>query len=91
MNHEVELLGLKIKLRASDDDRETTEETIRLVTALLEKAEKRSGNPMPGIPHQIALLALLDLAEEYVQSQKRAGELLAEARARIRALMEPEK
>ena len=65
---EVKLLGQKIVLKSSESDPEIIRQVIQLVTARLSDAENRSrGAP----PHQVALLALLDLAEEYMKAKRR--------------------
>ncbi|MGZ3709962.1 MAG: cell division protein ZapA, partial [Bdellovibrionota bacterium] len=46
-------------------------DVVELVQAKLKDAEKRVKG---SAPHQIVLLALLDLAEEYVTARKRTGE-----------------
>lgn len=63
---EIKLLGQKITLKFTGDSKDT-EEVIRLVSQKLADAEKR-GKSLAS--HQVALLALLDLAEENVQVRK---------------------
>ena len=67
---EIRLLGQKIPLKTSGDS-ETTQEVVELVAELLDKVEKRSKTLAS---HQVALLALLELAEEYIQAKKRLTE-----------------
>ena len=43
-------------------------QVLQLVSLKVSEAEKRSKG---AAPHQIALLALLDLAEEYIKAKKR--------------------
>jgi cell division protein ZapA (FtsZ GTPase activity inhibitor) len=65
---EVKLLGQRIVLKSSETDPELIREVLDLVSRKLDEAENRSrGAP----PHQTAVLALLDLAEEYIQAKKR--------------------
>lgn len=65
---EVKLLGQRIVLKSSETDPEVIRQVLELVSARVGEAEKRSNG---AAPHQIALLALLDLAEEYVKAKKR--------------------
>ena len=69
MIDQVSLLGEKITLKTAGDP-EHVREVIGLVNERIAAAEKRIKT---GAPHHVALLALLDLAEEYVQAKKRAG------------------
>lgn len=68
---EVKLLGQKIVLKSSETDPDTIHEVVQLVTLKLAEAELRSKG---AAPHQVALVALLDLAEEYVKAKKRTLE-----------------
>lgn len=69
--NEIRLLGQRIVLKANDKDPELIQEVIHLVSQRLNEAEVRTkGN----VPHQVALVALLDLAEEYIQAKKRTIE-----------------
>ena len=65
---EVKLLGQRIVLKSSELDPEVIRQVLQLVTLKLSEAEGRSRG---AAPHQVALLALLDLAEEYVKAKKR--------------------
>ncbi len=64
---EINLLGQKIALRAEADP-DLVQEVVELVTARLNEAESRAKGQ---VPHLVALLALFDLAEEYVRSKRR--------------------
>lgn len=68
---EINLLGQRIALKAIESDTEMTSQVIELVTARLKEAEIRSKG---GAAHQVTLLALFDLAEEYIQAKKRTLE-----------------
>jgi cell division protein ZapA (FtsZ GTPase activity inhibitor) len=70
-SNEVNLFGQKLVLKSSDTDPEVIQEVLKMVSTRVSEAEKR-GKGAP--PHQVALLALLDLAEEYVQARKRTLE-----------------
>lgn len=65
---ELKLLGQRIVLKPSETDPEVINQVVQLVTLKLSEAEGRTRG---GAPHQVALLALLDLAEEYVKAKKR--------------------
>jgi cell division protein ZapA (FtsZ GTPase activity inhibitor) len=61
---EVSIQGQRIPLRAGTEDPEKVKDVIELVSRKLREAEKRSKTSTA--PHQVALLALLDLAEEHL-------------------------
>lgn len=65
---EVRFLGQKIALRSQESDPAIIQQVVDLVSSQLNEVEKK--NP-GGAPHQIALLALLNLAEEYVRAKGR--------------------
>jgi cell division protein ZapA (FtsZ GTPase activity inhibitor) len=67
-NTEIRLLGQKVVLKPSETDPEIVRQVVQLATAKLNEAESRSQG---AAPHQIALIALLDLAEEYIKAKKR--------------------
>lgn len=67
---EIRLLGQRIALKTAGDP-ELIQEVLKVVTRRIEDAEKRVKS---GIPHHVALLAILDLAEEHVQSKRRMAE-----------------
>lgn len=69
---EVKLLGQKIILKSTEADPEVIRDVVQLVTMKLDAAENRSKG---AVPHQIALLALLDLAEEYVKAKRKTQDL----------------
>ena len=64
---EVELRGQKISLKTSGDP-EMTREVLDLVAKKIKKIEEKN-LILPA--HQVALLALLDLGEDYVLAKKR--------------------
>jgi len=68
---EIKLLGQKIVLKSSETDPEVLNQVIQLVTTKLDEAGSRARG---AAPHQIALLALLDLAEEYCCAKKRTSD-----------------
>lgn len=71
-NHSVEvrLLGQKVALK-SQGDPDRVREVVDLVSERLKEAEARARGTMA--PHHVALLAMLDLAEEYVSAKERFG------------------
>ena len=67
---ELEFAGQKIALKC-DGDSEIVQEAVALATLRLQDVERRA----PGTAaHKIALVALLDLAEEYIKAKRRAVE-----------------
>ena len=68
---EVKLLGQKFVLKSSECDPDWVREVVDLVSLRLDEAEKRGRGVAA---HQVALLALMDLAEEYVKAKKRIFE-----------------
>lgn len=64
---EVKLLGQKIALKCAGNP-EIIDQVVKLVSERLERAEKRGRS---SVPHHVALLALLDLAEEFVHTKER--------------------
>lgn len=68
---EVQLLGQRIALKSSSDPA-VIQEVINLVSSKLNEVEGRMKKNSAS--HTVALLALLDIAEEYVQSKRRVVE-----------------
>ena len=64
---QIRIKGQTIALKTTGDA-EFVREVIDLVSQRIEVAEKRT---KATAPHHIAVLALLDLAEEYVQAKRR--------------------
>ena len=65
---ELDFLGQKITLK-SEGDPEIMKEAVEIAGLRLKDVARRA----PGVAsHQVALLALLDVAEEYVRSKRRA-------------------
>jgi cell division protein ZapA (FtsZ GTPase activity inhibitor) len=81
---EIRLLGQRIPLKTTDNDPEFTAEVIELVSNRLEAVEKRLTGQKSR--HQVTLLALLDLAEEYVRAKKRTAQYKSEIEARAAEL-----
>lgn len=67
---ELSLLGQKILLKSSEDPT-LVGEVVELVSRKIRDAEARASNVAP---HYIALLALLDLGEQYVRAKHRLEE-----------------
>lgn len=74
---ELSLMGQKIILKTSADP-ERVEEVTNLVKSRLEAASERMKT---NAPHLAAVLALFDLAEEYIDAKKRTGEHLGATQA----------
>jgi cell division protein ZapA (FtsZ GTPase activity inhibitor) len=83
---EIRLLGERITLRTTDNDPEFTAEVIELVSSRLEAIEKRIKTKNLKTPHHVTLLALLELAEEYVRAKKRTAQYKAEIEHRCNEL-----
>src|ERR1051326_6669759 len=66
---EISIQGQRIPLRSRDDAPDKVQGVIELVSQRLREAEKRSKTSTA--PHQVALLALLDLAEEHLLMKER--------------------
>jgi cell division protein ZapA (FtsZ GTPase activity inhibitor) len=65
---EIQLLGQKVSLKASESDPALLKEIVELVSSKVKSAEKRTKG---GIASQVLLLALLEIAEEYVKAKHR--------------------
>ena len=65
---EIELLGQKIVMRTSESNSELLEEILDLVRTKVKGAEKRI---KADAPNQVLLLALMEVAEEYVKAKHR--------------------
>jgi len=64
---EIDFMGQKISLKTQGDP-EIIKEVVELVSLKLEDVRVRSKS---SVPHQVALLALLELSEEYVKAKKK--------------------
>ena len=69
---DVWLLGQRIALK-SEGSPELVNEVLDLVSLKIKEVEQRTKIV---VPHHVALLALLDLAEEYIQSKHKAAEYI---------------
>lgn len=65
---EIQLLGQKIALKASETDPQLLKEITELVGTKIKSAEKRTKS---GIASQVLLLAMMEIAEEYVKAKHR--------------------
>jgi cell division protein ZapA (FtsZ GTPase activity inhibitor) len=81
---EIKLAGQKIVLKATESDPALLREIVDLVTTKIKDAEKRGKG---SASHQVALLALLDLAADYVQAKRRTTEYKREMNSRSDSLM----
>lgn len=82
---EIKLAGQKIVLKTSEADPKLLNEILELVNVRIKNAEKRGKASVA--PHQVALLALLDLAEEYVKAKHRTAAFKHEMNSRSDSLM----
>jgi hypothetical protein len=71
---ELALFGQKIVLKHRAQDPELAAAAAGLVTQKVKDAQSRVGKG--SAPHHIAVIALLDLAAEYLQAKSRTEELL---------------
>ncbi|HUP57354.1 MAG TPA: cell division protein ZapA [Bdellovibrionota bacterium] len=88
---EISIQGQRIPLRARHDDPEKVQEVVELVSERLRDAEKRSKSSTA--PHQVALLALLDLAEEFLRVKEKTEAFkkqMSEKSERLISLLEAE-
>lgn len=84
-NHvfEIKLMGQKIVLKTQADPK-LVEEVTALVVARLAASEKRIKSG--GAPHLAALLALFDVAEDYVEAKRKINEHQAELIRKVQQL-----
>ena len=85
VNHviEIPLMGQKIILKTQADPK-LVEEVTALVLERLAAAEKRVKNA--NAPHLAALLALFDIAEDYVEAKRKIQEHQSELIAKVQQL-----
>ena len=65
---EVSVFGQKVVLRNSGDDPELVKKAVELVVTKVEEAD---GRAQGAAPHYVALLALMDLASEYLRAKEK--------------------
>ncbi len=71
-SYELRLCGQKIHLKAPAENQEVADQVLELVSRKLKEAESRV--PRTTAPHQVTLLALLDLAEDYIKAKQKTVE-----------------
>lgn len=81
---DIRLCGQKIPLKARETDPALTREVIELVSSKIKTAEKRAKS---AAPHLVALLALMDIAEEYINAKHRTAAFKREMNDRSDTLM----
>ena len=69
---EINLFGQKIVLKANADDPALVARVVELVTKKIKETEARTKG---AAPHQISLLALMDMAAEYLMAKERTEQL----------------
>lgn len=88
---EIDLLGQRFILKSTDTDSLLVKEVLDLITSRVDETQRRLPKSAPA--HQIALLALLDLAEEYTKAKRRTAEYrrqIEERSTRLLDLVQPE-
>lgn len=83
---ELKILGQRIPLKAGGMDPDLVREVVDLVAAKVESAEKRC--PQGVMAYQVAVLALLDLGEEYLQAKRRTEAFKADIEERSERLLD---
>ena len=87
---EIKLLGQKIVLKTTESNPELAKEIVNLVSSKIKEAESRVKSPAP---HQVVLIALLDLAEEYVKAKRKTLDFkreMNEKSSHLLSLLDPE-
>ena len=88
-NIKLELKGTPITLKTTADPNKVRQ-VVQIARERIESVEKKAGN---AAPHLIALLALMELAEEYVEAKSRSmdhGKRLREKTHHLFKLVEAE-
>jgi cell division protein ZapA (FtsZ GTPase activity inhibitor) len=84
-NVELHVFGQRIVLKHRADNPELVARVVELVSAKIGEAERKA----PGsAPHQVALVALMDLAAEYIQAKERTLEFKREVDAKTGQILE---
>ena len=73
-SNEITILGQRIILKTSHDNPDKVREVLDLVAEKISRVESRLQTRNTA-PHQVALLALLELAEEYLDASERTQDL----------------
>lgn len=81
---ELALFGQKIHLKHGFDDPLFAEEVARLVTRKVKEAQARG--PKAAAPHHVALIALLEIAAEYLQARSRVEDYQRELEGKVAEL-----
>ena len=84
---EIRLLGQKNVVKTSLSDPDMLDEVVALVNARIRETEKRTHSS--AAPHQIALLAMMDLAQAYVQAKHATALFKEDVAARVEKLRRP--
>lgn len=80
---EIPLMGQKIILKTQADPK-LVEEVTALVRERLSAAEKRVKNA--NAPHLAALLALFDVAEDYIEAKRKVSEHQTDLQLKVRQI-----
>jgi cell division protein ZapA (FtsZ GTPase activity inhibitor) len=87
---QIQLLGQKITLKTAETDPTLVQEVVDIVNAKIKEAEKRG---KATAPHQVVLVALMDLAGEYARAKRRTASYkkkLADSSQRLIGMLESE-
>lgn len=85
---ELEFMGQKLAIKSqgkSPSDTELLKEAVAIASLKLKDVENRSKT---AVAHQVALLALLEMCEEYLKAKRRAGEMRERVIEKTRTLVE---
>jgi cell division protein ZapA (FtsZ GTPase activity inhibitor) len=83
-NIELSLFGQKIVLKHQADDPELVGQVVAMVNQKIKEVQSRAKG---AAPHQVTLLALMDLAAEYIQAKSRTEDFKREVDAKSAQLM----
>ena len=78
----IELLGQKITFK-SDANPEHLDKVIQFAEQRISDAMSKAQGKGVQAPHWIALLALLDVCDDYLQAEERFGELQSKTRTQV--------
>ncbi len=85
---EIRLLGARVPLRVTEGEPHRIQEVVDLVTRRIADAEARVQKGGAQVqPQHVALLALLELAEDYLDAKRAVGVHLQEVESRTRELL----
>lgn len=83
-NIQIKFMGQRLAVK-SQDDPELVKQVVDLVTLKLNSAESRARGVGPA---QVAILAMLELAEDYLKAKQRVEEYQTEIQSKLDAISE---